>query len=46
MINDFKNGRTFDQLSNKYGLKEVTIRKHLKKILTEKVFNKLNLKIK
>ena len=41
MINDFKNGSSFDQLSNKYGLKEITIRKHLKKILTEKVFNRL-----
>ena len=46
MINDFKNGNTFDQLSNKYGLKEITIRKHLKKSLTEKVFNKLSSELK
>ncbi len=46
MINDFKNGSSFDQLSNKYGLKEITIRKHLKKILTEKVFNRLSSELK
>lgn len=46
MINDFKNGISFDQLSFKYGLKEITIKKHLKQLLTEKVFNKINNELK
>ena len=38
MIKDFKSGRSFQEISIKFDLKEITIRKHLKKLLTKEEF--------
>lgn len=41
MVDSFKNGKTIDELSEKYKCTKITIKKHLKKVIDEKDFKNL-----